>query len=115
MHLIYNSDDLISLVSNLKKAGYEPAINFDCGWITNIRLELHGIYCVIATQQMTTTCMHVVITVASKDIFNNVNVAMNQFNMILFILKQRSSYTRQDPDILFRHTEKTPAHIRLFE
>ena len=41
-----------------------------------------------------------VINVASEDLFNNANVAMNQFNMRLFKLKHRLSYTRQDIDIL---------------
>ena len=68
--------------------------------LQNIRLELNGIFCIIRTQQLTTTCMHGVINVASEDLFNNANVAMNQFNMRLFKLKHRSSYTRQDIDIL---------------
>ena len=34
-------------------------------------------------QQLTTTSMHGMINVASEDIYNNVNVAMNQFNNIL--------------------------------
>ena len=63
-----------------------------------MRSELTGIDCVIRTKQLTVTCIHCVINVASEDIFNNVNVAMNQFNIQLFKLKHISSYIRQDID-----------------
>ena len=51
MHLIFNSDDLNSLFFfQMKTAGYEPAITFECGRITHIRLELKRLLCVMRTQ-----------------------------------------------------------------
>ena len=123
MHLIYNSDDLNSLFFQLKTAGYEPAITFECGRVTNIRLELNKIFCVIRTQQLTTTSIDGIINVASEDIYNNVNVAMNDFSQRLFKLNHRSSYTRQDIDILDEYRtianvgilKPPPAHTNLVE
>jgi hypothetical protein len=123
MQLSYNSDDLNSLFFQMKTAGYEPAITFECGRVTNIRLELNKIFCVIRTQQLTTTSIDGIINVASEDIYNNVNVAMNDFSQRLFKLNHRSSYTRQDIDILDEYRtianvgilKPPPAHTSLVE
>ena len=71
----------------MKNAGNEPALKVECGGISNIRLDLNGMYCVIRTEQLTTTCINGKINVASEDIFHSVNAAMKNFNMWLFKLK----------------------------
>ena len=78
------------------------------------------VFCVIRTQQLTTTSNHGIINVASEDIYNNVNVAMNDFSQRLYKLNHRSSYTRQDIDILDEYRTvanvgilKTRQHIRI--
>ncbi|MFM7988703.1 MAG: hypothetical protein ACKPKO_56260, partial [Candidatus Fonsibacter sp.] len=104
-------------------AGYKPSISFECGRISHINLELNGIFCVIRTHQLTTTSIHGIINVVSEGIFNNVNVARNNFNMRLFNLSHRSSYTRQDIDILDDYRtianigiiKQPPSHTKLVE
>ena len=115
LNLIYLGDRLTELLYQIKNAGYDPAIKYDGGKLTQIGLTLgHGkqqIIVLIKTQQLAPSENDGECNVPTAEIYNSMATAMNKFHGSLFKQQHMSYYSKQDVDILDEYRTVVPIGV----
>lgn len=88
----------------IEKCHYTPKIKFQGNRLTDIFLnftcEKHHINIKIQTQHLVKSEFDGVVCVNDENVYNNMNVAMCNFNKALFLNNHKSSYSEKDIEIL---------------
>jgi hypothetical protein len=100
MNFIHQRDDLVEIMYELKNAGYEPKVMYQCGRITRLFIKVNSIIIIIRTQQLLTCCIRGMICVSGEDVYNNMESAMVNFKKQLFKKEHKSYFTDLDINIL---------------
>ena len=112
LNLIYLGDRLTELLYQVKNAGYDPAIKYEGGKLTQIGLTLghrkQQIVVLVRTQQLAPSENDGECSVPTAEIYNNMAKAMNKFHGALFKQQHMSYYSKQDVDILDEYRTVVP-------
>jgi len=112
LNLIYLGDRLTELLYQIKNAGYDPAIKYEGGKLSQIGLTLgHGkqrIMVLVKTQQLAPSENDGECNVPTAEIYNKMATAMNKFHSALFKKQHLSFYSKQDIDILDEYRTVVP-------
>jgi hypothetical protein len=108
LHFIHYNDDLMKLYLDLKDAGYDAGITYQCGRITDIytrfkcsyRKKEYIININIRCQELIKSAIFGEMYISNEQTYNNMHRAMTDFNNKLFKIEHKSYYTKLEIDIL---------------
>jgi hypothetical protein len=100
VYLVVENDEIRRLFFDLKKAGYEPIIKFECGRITGMYMSFNGINFSVRSQQLITSSIEREISIDCEVVFNRMNEEMIKFHDAIFKNRYKSYYNAEDIAIL---------------
>ena len=105
-YLIHKKNDMIDVLYQFKKAGYEPYIRYKAGRISDLRIKFRyknlnkSVVYNISTQDLSKDTLERDIATDTEDKYNRIADAMFNFNKKLFSSSHMSQYDDVDIEIL---------------
>ena len=105
-YLIHKNNDMIDVLYQFKKAGYEPYIRYKAGRISDLRIKFRyknlnkSVVYNISTQDLSKDTLERDIATDTEDKYNRIADAMFNFNKKLFSSSHMSQYDDVDIEIL---------------